>query len=68
MSSSPHRRFVRTLAVFGAIAILLPAVVSPPDPYAQFVYAAPLLLLALLLAVLRSYTDAFKAFERDGHQ
>jgi len=68
MSSSPHRRFARTLAAFGAIAVLLSAVASPPDPYTQIVYAAPLLLLALLLSVLRSYTDALEAFERDGRQ
>ncbi|QCC59470.1 hypothetical protein NP511_13725 [Natrinema thermotolerans] len=68
MSSSPHRRFARTLAGLGAIAVLVSAVVSPPDPYTQLVYATPLLLLALLLSVLRSYTDALEAFERDRHQ
>ncbi len=63
MDSATHRRFLRTLVLVSAFAVLLAAIVSPPDPFSQVLYTGPLLVVALLLSALRTYTGYLDAFD-----
>ncbi|WP_254531538.1 DUF7534 family protein [Natrinema gelatinilyticum] len=64
MNSANFIRFLRSLAVLSALAVLLLAIVLPPDPFTQLLYSGPLLIGALLLSYVHAYTNRLEAFER----
>ncbi|MDS0475322.1 hypothetical protein [Natrinema sp. 1APR25-10V2] len=65
MPRTTHYRFLRTVGILGTLAVVLSGILSPPDPLTQLLYAGPLLLVAVLLAALRTYTDTLEALEPD---
>ena len=64
MESSTLSQFLTALAVSSAGAILLAALVAPPDPFTQLFYPLPLLLVALVCSSLWTYTAVFDSLER----
>ena len=64
MELSTLGRFLKPLAVSSACAVLLAALVSPPDPFTQLFYTVSLLLVALVCSSLWTYTTVFDALKR----
>ncbi|ELY71535.1 DUF7534 family protein [Natrinema versiforme] len=60
MSDGSHVRFLRTTVVLWILAVVLSAIVAPPDPFTQLLYTVPLLVLAPGLSYLLSYRGGFE--------
>ncbi len=56
-------RFLRTTVVLWLLVIVISAVVSPPDPFTQILYAIPLLFLATVISYILTYRGGFDYLE-----
>ncbi|ELY90522.1 hypothetical protein C483_10696 [Natrialba hulunbeirensis JCM 10989] len=60
-----HDHFARTLALLCALAIGIASIVSPPDPFTLVRYAAPLLVVAVVLSVILTYGGGLESVRNE---
>ena len=60
MSPRLHPKFLPTLAVLLVVTFAAGALLSPPDPFTQLLYAALGVVLSALVAVLLTYGGGFE--------
>ncbi|MFB6123173.1 MAG: hypothetical protein ABEJ78_06915 [Haloferacaceae archaeon] len=59
-----HARFVWTLLGFSAVAMVVDALLLPPDPYTQLLFLTPAVGLGFVLAYWLVYLDGFERLGR----
>jgi sec-independent protein translocase protein TatC len=55
-----HPEFLPTVAVFVVVTFVAGALLTPPDPFTQLLYAAPGVVLSVLLAALLTYGSGYE--------
>lgn len=59
MTPRLHPEFLPTLAVLLVVTFVAGALLSPPDPFTQLLYAGPGVVLSVLVAALLTYGGGF---------
>ncbi|ADD05433.1 uncharacterized protein Nmag_1860 [Natrialba magadii ATCC 43099] len=60
-----HDQFARTLALLCTLALVIASVASPADPFTLVRYAAPLLVVAVVLSVALTYGGVLESIRNE---
>ena len=56
--------FVTAMVVFLSFSLFIAALISPPDPFTQLIYAVPLIALSIPVAYWLAYRDGYERLQR----
>lgn len=60
MDSTNPILFLAIALLLGVFALMIAALVSPPDPFTLIMYSVPLLLISVFLSYLLTYKHGFE--------